>query len=134
MEQNIDAEKLYEEFAKNMFKCKGVFSDCVNVIYEYSDKILSMKYAPISFRFASFVSKLNADGLMVPEQYDLIIKAHGNVVIKHGDAECNYWFVSFVKGADIEKHREVIHKSVDSRLNNAIDSDSKVKNKTKKLG
>ena len=134
MKQNIDAEMLYEEFAKKMFKCKGVFNDCVNVICEYSDKILSMKYAPISYKFASCVSKLNSDGLMNQEQYDLIIKSHGNVVIKYGDSECNYWFISFVKGADIEKHREVIRENGDLRLDSAFEKNSKVKTKVKKLG
>ena len=111
MEQNMDAESVYFDFSKRLSKCKGNPDEAIRVINEYNDKILVMNCASISFRFASCVSKLHMYELMNPEEYNAIVRAHGEVVIKYGDSQCNYWFVSFVKGSDIEGHKEAILKS-----------------------
>lgn len=128
MEQNMDAESVYFDFSKRLSKCRGNIDEVIGIIKEYNGKVLIMNCAPISFRFASCVSKLHMYELMNPEEYNAIVRAHGDIVIKYGDSECNYWFVSFVKGSDIDKHKEAILK-----CNGQHDFDKKIDAKIKKL-
>ena len=116
MEQNLDAEMLYAQFTKSILKCKNDYTAAAKIIGEYNGKLLAMKYAPISFKFANFVNKMDWKNVLTPEQYVSIIRSHGEIVIKSGDSDYNYWFASLVTGSDVEKHDEMVSKSGNAEM------------------